>query len=384
MHAGEPTGAGEPSLHVATFLQDLAGGGAERVAVLLMNGLARTGIRTTLLLARREGPYLSDVDPAVDIIDFGGRKSLACVRPLARWLRAEKPDILMTHLTHVNVVGAIANRLAGQRVPQVAVEHNQMGLNYERLSSTTVKLAYRAAGFLYPDVARVVGVSSGVRDAVLAFTGNRGGNYAVIHNPVVTDELKAKAREVASHPWLNDDGDPVILGCGRLNVQKGFDILIEAFAKVRARRPARLLILGEGDLRDDLEASVATAGLAPWVALPGFDRNPFAAMRSASVFALSSRWEGLPTVLIEALASGANVVSTDCPSGPDEVLEGGRHGRLVPVGDAEALAGAIIDALDRPTPVDAAMMRADDFTLDRAVENYRLLFASLRNASAPR
>jgi glycosyltransferase involved in cell wall biosynthesis len=179
----------------------------------------------------------------------------------------------------------------------------------------------------------------------------------------------ALARQAPDHPWLAPGQPPVILGVGRLSQAKDFPTLIRAFAKVRSRRAVRLIILGEGEARVELEALVGELGLADDVALPGFRENPMSYMAASALFVLSSAWEGLPTVLIEALAAGTRVVSTDCPSGPREILQGGLLGTLVPVGDATALADAMTDALDRPgtaLPPDALT----PFTSDAAVDHY--------------
>jgi glycosyltransferase involved in cell wall biosynthesis len=191
----------------------------------------------------------------------------------------------------------------------------------------------------------------------------------VVYNPVITPAMLAQARQQPDHPWFGAGQPPVILGVGRLTRQKDFPTLIRAFAEVRRRRPARLIILGEGEDRPELEALIGELGLADHVALPGFRDNAMAYLAGSALFVLSSAWEGLPTVLIEALAAGARVVSTDCPSGPREILQDGRLGVLVPVGDAPALARAMANALDGPAstvPPDALT----PFTLDAAVDNY--------------
>lgn len=362
-------------MHIATFMQDLAGGGAERVAVLLMNGLADRH-RVSLILARREGPYIDDLDPRITVHDLGGRKTLSSILPLRKWLNVERPDVILSHLTHVNVAVGLANQL-GPRAPHVAVEHNQMGLNFKRLKQSSVRIAYRLARIIYPRAARIVPVSDGVGESVRAFTGLSGRNFQTIHNPVVTPSLLEQASAPPSHRWLANHDMPVLIGCGRLVEQKDFETLIRAFGIVRKARRARLVIMGDGDQRGQLEALVMREGLSADIDLPGFLRNPFSEMAAADMFVLSSRWEGLPTVLIEALATGANIVSTDCPSGPDEVLENGRYGRLVPVSDPSALAAAIIDALDDPMPKEQSRQRAMDYSLERAVARYEELFEAL-------
>jgi glycosyltransferase involved in cell wall biosynthesis len=362
--------------HIAVFLQDLSGGGAERVAVLLMNALAASN-RVSLVLARREGPYLADLDPAIEVVDLGGVRTAGGIWRLAQWLKLRRPDVLMSHMTHVNVAAIAAALLSGTGTPVVAVEHNQIDLNYARLTSRMVKAAYRATRWTYPRAAAVVCVSDGVAGSIAAFSGIARERLRVIANPIVTPELRRLAAEPPTHPWLRERSVPVVLGCGRLVEQKDFETLIRAFRIVRDARTARLLILGEGLLREPLQALIRELGLSEDADLPGFDRNPFAAMAASDLFVLSSRWEGLPTVLIEALAAGAPVAATDCPSGPMEVLRGGELGPLVPVGDAGALAKAILGTLDAPGPRSARLERAADYTVERAAQAYQRLFESI-------
>ncbi len=196
------------------------------------------------------------------------------------------------------------------------------------------------------------------------------GKIQVLHNPVVDPGLPERAAAAVDHPWFQAGQPPVFLGIGRLHPQKDFESLIRAFASVRAARPARLMILGEGEERARLEALVASLGLTDDVLLPGFLDNPYRFLSRAGAFVLSSRWEGLPTVLIEALACGAPVVSVDCPSGPDEILQGGRIGRLVPPGSTDAIAAAMLASLDNPGPREAGLARAQDFAIAPAAARY--------------
>jgi glycosyltransferase involved in cell wall biosynthesis len=234
------------------------------------------------------------------------------------------------------------------------------------------------ARWLYPQAHRVVAVSHGVATDILHLYQLPTAKVAVIYNPVVTPELIARSWEAVEHPWLAAGEPPIILGVGRLTAQKDFATLIRAFARVRQHDEARLIILGEGEHRPILEQLIGELGLQAWVALPGFVENPYAWMRRAAVFVLSSRWEGLPTVLIEAMACGTPVVATDCPSGPREILEGGKWGKLVPVGDAVGLAEAICQTLKEGSPSDLSI-RASDFSLERAVESYLQVLGLWRN-----
>ena len=202
----------------------------------------------------------------------------------------------------------------------------------------------------------------------------------VICNPVVTPEIFSKAQEPVDHPWFAPGQPPVVLGAGRLTIQKDFPTLIRAFALVRAQRRARLMILGEGEERPKLEALVRELGLEEDMALPGFAGNLYAYMARAAVFVLSSRWEGFGNVLVEAMALGTPVVSTDCPSGPAEILERGKWGKLVPVGDIVALSAGVVAELDNPSLSDVAR-RAQDFSLDRIVGQYLELLLSVSNVA---
>jgi glycosyltransferase involved in cell wall biosynthesis len=217
---------------------------------------------------------------------------------------------------------------------------------------------------------RVIAVSEGVAEDTAAVTGLPRDRIAVVRNPVVTPRLRAMAKEAVDHPWLPASDVPVVLGAGRMTRQKDFPVLVRAFARVRRERPCRLIVLGEGPDRAEIERLVGELGVGDDVSLPGFAVNPYAYMSRASLFVLSSRWEGSPNVLTEALAVGTPVVSTDCPSGPRETLQEGRFGPLVAVGDEEALARAILETMAHP--LDAATLRGavDEFTVERSADGY--------------
>jgi glycosyltransferase involved in cell wall biosynthesis len=277
---------------------------------------------------------------------------------------------------HANVVALWAARLARQGTPVIVTEHNT-------LSQASLQES-RIPGWLWPPLVRmfypwaqsVVAVSQGVADDMAVTARFPRHRIEVVYNPVITPAMISLARQAPGHPWFAPGQPPVILGTGRLTRQKDFLTLLRAFAEVRRCRTARLMILGEGEDRSLLESTAADLGVAEDVALPGFQENAMAYMAKSAVFVLSSAWEGLPTVLIEALAAGTRVISTDCPSGPREILQGGRLGTLVPVGDAAALAAAILRTLGQPggeIPLEALT----PFTRDSAVDNYLRLIESL-------
>lgn len=355
---------------IALYLPSLVGGGAEQVTVTLANELAERGFAVDLVLADASGPYLKEVSPAVRIVDLDAGRVLFSLPALVRYLRRERPRALLSGLHHANVVAVWAVRRARTPTVLVVAEHNTLTASsaYRRRRIPSMPWLMRRA---YPRADAVVAVSKGVADDLAATLGLPRERVHVIYNPIVTDELLAMSRAPVDHPWCADGAPPMILAVGRLTEQKDFPTLIHAYARLRRRRSVRLVILGEGEARGELEDLIARLGLAEDVYLPGFVDNPFAWMRQARLFALSSRWEGLPSVLIQAMACGTQVVSTDCPSGPAEILEGGRWGRLVPVGDAEALAAALDAALDDDEDVRAAVeIRARDFSVEPSVLGY--------------
>jgi glycosyltransferase involved in cell wall biosynthesis len=221
----------------------------------------------------------------------------------------------------------------------------------------------------YPWADGIIAVSQGVADDLGQITRLSSDRIQVIYNPIVLPELFTLAQEPVEHPWFKPGEPPVILGVGRLHPQKDFPTLIRAFAEVRKVQQARLMILGDGPERQALTTLVSELGLIEDVAFPGFVQNPYAYMSKAAVFVLSSAWEGLGNVLVEAMAIGTPVVSTNCESGPGEILDGGKYGRLVPVGDSRAIAQAITSVLAGNTQkLDPGWL--DQFTLEVCVQKY--------------
>jgi glycosyltransferase involved in cell wall biosynthesis len=243
-----------------------------------------------------------------------------------------------------------------------------------------IRIISRLVGRTYRQAGGIVAVSRGVADDFAATAHVDRGRITVIYNPVVSEELWEKAEQPLDDLWFAPGQPPVVLAVGRLAPQKDFATLLRAFAVMRNRKPARLLILGEGSERNALTALAVSLGVSDDVRMPGFVDNPYPYMRRAHLFVLSSRHEGLPAVLIEAAALGLPIVSTDCRSGPDEILEGGKWGKLVPVGDADRMAAAMIEALDAPGP--SPRSRGTEFTVQRAVEKYLRLIPSSKMHAA--
>lgn len=303
---------------------------------------------------------------------------------LLRYFRSARPDAIYAATAPFNLMAVWARRLARLDSRVVVSEHNQLSGetvgNHKWRYDCPPSLLCR--GYLQAD--GIVSVSDGVAGELAEHAGIPGNRITTVYNPVVGPVLEAKAREAVDHPWFAAGEPPVIIGAGKLKPQKDFPMLIRAFARLRERRPARLVILGgirnpdkDTEYLDELKALPAALGVAADVDFVGFVSNPFAFMSRAALFALSSRWEGLPTVLIEALACGCPVVSTDCPSGPAEILDHGRVGSLVPVGDDAALADAMMKVLADPPSPERLKARTAFFTVEHAIDQYlELMFSS--------
>ncbi|MBW4633792.1 MAG: glycosyltransferase [Iphinoe sp. HA4291-MV1] len=353
---------------IAFFLPTLHGGGAERVTVNLLKGMLERNISLDLVLANAKGPLLNQIPKQVRVVDLAAGRVVKAMLPLSRYLQQHRPFALLSHMSHANVVALLAKKLAHTNTKVVLVEHNTLSVEKSKLMRA--KFVPPFMKWLYPSADAIVGVSKGVAQDLELQLGFPEGKVSVIYNPVVDNDLLTKAKAPLDHPWFQKGTPPVFLAVGRLTQQKDFPTLIKAFALLRKQRLARLLILGEGECRTELEEMIQMQGIAEDFALLGFVENPYAYMHNASAFILSSRWEGLGNVLIEAMACGCPVVTTDCPNGPKEILEAGKYGVLVPVGDAVALSTAMLQVLETPVNQDALMHRAMHFSTERAVSKY--------------
>jgi glycosyltransferase involved in cell wall biosynthesis len=391
-------------MRIAIFIYCLRGGGAQQRVLTLANGFAERGHAVDLVVVSADESRGIALHPGVRVVvlDHGWRHAFewlnrrinvrglftaGAMPVLARYLRAERPDVLLSGASHVNLVATFARRLSGTDVPLVLRASNYPSGNirwWPPLEQLIRRLLRRTLGVVYPWADQVIAVSKGVARDVQRLTGLPDDRVTTIYSPVVGPEIARRAAETVDHAWANDTRVPLVLAAGRLSLQKDFPTLLRAFRRVRDARAAHLVILGEGHQRDKLESLVRNLGLEEDVALPGRVDNPFAWMARAAVFVLSSAWEGLPGVVIEALACGCPVVSTDCPSGPREILADGAIGPLVPVHDDRALAGAILAILTAPPDRAKLFRRAEAFRIDTGVDAYlRVLAAQVaaRNVS---
>jgi len=359
----------DSSMRLAIYVPSLRGGGAERVMVTLANGFAERGYEVDLVLVKAEGPYLKEVSDAVRVVDLKSTRVLTSLPVLVRYLRRVRPLALLSALGHANVIAVVAKVLARVPTRVVVSERSNFSVSKKHAPSHRANAMGRLMRWAYRRAAGVIAISGGVADDLSIQLEISRDNIKVVYNPLDIDRAQVLSRLEPTRIFSDGNGHKLILGIGRLVEQKGFIHLIRAFAQVRSGSSVKLCILGEGPLRESLQAEVERLGLINEIVLPGFVDNPFAVMRQANLFVLSSGWEGFGNVLVEAMACGIPVVSTACPSGPDEILENGRWGRLVPVGDVDALAAAMAATLDENEHPDVAT-RAAEFSVDRAVDGY--------------
>src|ERR1700733_1819937 len=357
------------SQRISIFLPSLEGGGAERVMCNLAIEIAERGIPVDLVLAKKIGPYLQDVPPTVRLIDLGSGRLIFCIPKLINYLRSVKPHCLISALSNANVIAIVSHLLAASPAKIIVSERvaiNQAQIHIHSLRRRLVPILIR---LFYKRADHIVAISHGVADQLATMLGIPHDNIAVIYNPVVNDKLLQKAEEPVNHPWFLPAAPPVIVAAGRLVKQKDFQTLIRAFSLVRKTRVASLMILGEGECRPEVQNLAQQLGIADDVSLPGFVDNPYKYMKGARAFVLSSLYEGFANVIIEAMACGTPIISTNCPSGPSEILENGRWGRLVPVGDVGGLAKAIQNVLDEVSHPDVKS-RAAMFSVEKKTDDW--------------
>lgn len=358
---------------ISIILPSLRGGGAERSMLTLANELAEQNYRVDLILVKKEGAYVDDVYHEVNLIDLNRSRVIKSIFSLRSYISNNKPDILISAMAHVNVVSVIACRLSGSYTINIAGARNSLNIS-KGLSGFLKKYLMKWA---YNQANMVTTVSEDVRIQIVDKLNIPSSKVQTIYNPVVSKELIGMSLEQPNHDWLSQKNKPVILGVGRLTKQKDFPTLIRAFHNVQKVVDCKLIILGEGEERSNLESLVNELNLKNKVSLPGFVDNPFTYMKHSDLFVLSSLWEGLPGVLIQAMACGTPVISTDCPGGSREILENGEFGALVPVDDPDQLAKMMVKYLNKLPETLNGVKRAHDFSVEKAVDAYKKLFESI-------
>ncbi|MBE2925250.1 glycosyltransferase [Anoxybacillus flavithermus] len=358
--------------HIAIFLPSLRGGGAERVMVNLAKAFSKNNFRVDMVLAQAEGPYLSQIPSDIRIVNLNASRVALSLFPLVRYLRKNRPYALIAALNHANIIAILATKASLTKTRIFVTEHSTLSRSLLHPVNVRTKLMPFFMKLFYPMADHVIAVSNGVADDLSKTLNLSRSKIKVIYNPIVTDDLFQKANEEVDHPWFKNKQHPVILAVGRLTEAKDYPTLIKAFYHVRKQKEAKLVILGDGENREELLNLVKDMGLEQDVDIIGFVQNPYAYMRKADLFLLTSKWEGFGNVLVEAIACGTPVISTDCPSGPAEILDNGNYGKLVQVGDVEALTESILRYFSGSYDIDLdkLLSRANDFHVEKIAKRY--------------
>jgi glycosyltransferase involved in cell wall biosynthesis len=400
-----------PPKKIAIFLPSLAAGGVARVMLQLAQAFADSGHTVDLVLCRNKGAFMDQpLSSRIRVLELQARpffvsrflllfknfsairvlllpilislkppKTLAFLPALIRYLRQEKPNVLLSAKTHTNLVALWAACIS--KASSRIVISERMSLT--TISKNSKKWRWRfilpVLAHEYPKADGIISVSNGVKEELIFYTGLLPQQVTTIYNPVLTQHIKEKGLKPIHHPWFQENL-PIVLGVGRLVPMKDFSTLLKAFSRVRRNLPARLVIIGEGRLRSDLTRLAETLGIDNDVWMPGFSDNPYAFMSRASVLVLSSVYEGLPNVLLEALACGCPIISTNCPTGPSEILKNGSYGPLIPIGDVDAMEKALLDILAAPPSKARLQARAEDFDIKKISNQYlEVLFGPSQN-----
>ncbi len=336
----------------------------------LIPAMVERGYQVDLLKVRRHGPDIVLGHPLFRTVDLGTRHTYNAVVPVMRYLKSYRPAAMLCDKDRVNRTALLARWLSGQSTRLALRSGTTISVDLSHRGSFQRWLQRTSIGKLYKYADNVIVTSRGVADDMASYTGLPRDRISVVASPVVPDALLTQQFSPPDHPWFAPGEPPVILGVGELSYRKGFDVLLNAFARLRQKQICRLMILGEGSRRDPLLVMARELGVSDDFALPGYVDDPYAFIAGAAMFAMTSRWEGMPFVLIEALAVGTPVVATDCPNGPAEVLDNGRFGRLVPVDDAEELHLAIADTLNAPRGLAPPRQVIQPYTISASTDAY--------------
>lgn len=349
--------------HIAILAATSGHSGVDRLIRNLAPAFALRGHRVDVLQIDGHGPYWDSQADGVHLRRLGTAHVDSSLVPLVRYLREMRPNVLLTDKDRVNRLALVARRLAGVPTRLAVRIGTTVSKNLERRNpvSRWSQLASIRLGYRHADA--IITPSHGAARDLATIAGLPVERISVLPNPVVDDEFERRAREPVDHPWFHGGGPPVVLGVGELSARKDFGTLLTAFSILRKTRDCRLVILGEGRKREYLEALTRKLSVGGDVDLPGFDPNPLRFMARSAAFALTSTCEGSGIVLVEALAVGTPVVSTDCPSGPREILQDGRYGILVPVANPAAVADALAATLDDPAPPEVLRKSVTEFNV---------------------
>ncbi len=361
-------------MKVTFFVPSMAGGGAERVICNISNALASKGVDVALLLMKKEGPFLSQLNPKIPVEEVGSFSTRKALSAVIRYLKVNPDRIFFSALDNANIVTSLAGALNRKARTCVSI-HNTLSQVYRADSPSYLKRRASLMRLLYPRVTGRLCVSAGVADDAADFLRVARSRFKVVYNPCISPELFQKSTELLNDETFSSLPAPKLVAIGRLHEQKDYPTLLKAVQRLKAAGPVSLTILGEGPLLEKLVAEAKELGVKDAVYFAGFQANPYPYLRASNALVLSSRYEGFGVVLAEAIALGIPVASTDCPHGPAEILNNGEFGYLAPVGDADGLADSISRTLSAPRTVPQEAWQR--FTLDYIADEYRTYLQEL-------
>lgn len=363
---------------IALYIPNLNTGGAEKVFVNLANSFCSKGYNVDILLTNEEGDFLKELNPKIKVIELSSKRVLLDFFKLSRYMKAEKPDVLMSALNHCNVLAALSSVVFNFNDKTFITIHSNLSETFKEsgyFNSILTKL-FMSLTFRY--VSGAICVSQGVKKDFTSLFPQMEKKTTYIYNPFDIKLIEQKAKLPSSHPWLRKDRSfKTIISSGRLIKAKDFTTLIQAFALVKDSKNVRLIILGDGPLRNELQTLIEKLNLSSFVDLHGFVENPFALISKSNLFVSSSMREGFSNVILEAMICKTPIVATDCPSGPSEILEDGKWGRLVPINNPEKLANAILYTFNNMDSTPSYANRLEYFTTNIISDKYINFFVEM-------
>ncbi len=336
------------NIDIALFMTSFRGGGAERVMLNLAEEFLSLGYSIQIVVVDNSGQLKKTIPAEIQVIDLGSRRVIRSLKPLKSYLIKNKPKVLLSTQSNANCIAILANILAKKPTKVFVREANNLTENTGKHGTFIDASLPVFIRFLYPLASGIIALSKGVADDLALKARLKRERITVIYNPVVNEKLFIQAQEAVEHPWILHKTAPLLIAVGRLTEQKGFAFLIDVIAEIIKEKPVKLIILGEGNLRETLQTKIKDQNLEDYIHMPGFVDNPIAYVEKSDIYVLSSHWEGLCNSLVQALSLGKKIVSTDCPSGPYEVLAGGQYGTLVRCNDVAKMKQALLKKISEP------------------------------------
>lgn len=363
--------------HIAFFLPAMNSGGAEKTVLMLATAFANRGIKTDILLVRKEGVYIPRIPKNIRVIELGAKGMVQSIFPLMNYLKAERPDVLISGLPGPNVITLMARHLT-QKATSCATkiiitQHHPFTQNAAASTKLRTKIRTALARFLFKRADEIIAVSDGVATDLAAVTGIPRVHITTINNPLDLAHIADYAVKPVTHPWLADPAIKILISVGRLAPPKDYETLLLALSEIPN---IKLLICGEGPGRSKITNLITTLNLQDRVQLLGFVDNIYASVAAADALILSSKHEGFGNVLIEAMAVGTPIIATDCPYGPAEITQNGKYGYLAPIADSAAMQSAITQTLKKPPQTAEALKNhAKKFSIDNIMKEYLKLMS---------